>query len=355
MLPTRPDSPIRFPEQQPPLLVVIIDTEEEFDWAKPFSRDSVGVTHIRSQARAQAAFGRYGLKPLYAIDYPVATQPPAFEPLREWLQAGTCEIGTHLHPWVSPPFEEPVNNRNSYPGNLPAALERTKLARLTGTIEEKFGKRPTVYRAGRYGYGPNTAAILAELGYQIDTSVVPRTDFGPEEGANFSDRGLDPYWIDREGGLLEVPLTVGWTGLFAAAGAWLQPFCRTQRAQSLRIPGLLARTGLFERIRLTPEGMTADELRRLTRALLARGQRIFSFTYHSPSLEPGHTPYVRSAGELDRFVATIEDYLEFFFGEIGGRAATFQDVRTLCLAAQPTITAPAMGPAHPAPQRSSAH
>jgi hypothetical protein len=351
---TRPNRAIRFPARQQPLLVAIIDTEEEFDWAKPFSRDSVGVGHIRSQARAQAAFGRYGLKPLYAIDYPVASQPAGFEPLREWLQAEACEIGTHLHPWVSPPFDEPVNNRNSYPGNLPAALERDKLARLTDTIEQRFGKRPTVYRAGRYGYGPNTAAILAALGYQIDTSVVPRTDFGPEEGADFSECGIDPYWIDREGGLLEVPLTVGWTGLLAAAGPWLQPFCRTAQAQKLRLPGMLARAGLFERIRLTPEGMTSDELKRLTRALLARGQRVFSFTYHSPSLEPGHTPYVRSAAELDGFVGTIERYLEFFFGEVGGRAATFHDVRNLCLATEPSRAPTGIGPARPE-QRPSAH
>jgi peptidoglycan/xylan/chitin deacetylase (PgdA/CDA1 family) len=330
---TPSNSMIRFPPQQPPLLLVIIDTEEEFDWSQPFSRARTGVAHIAAQARAQAVYGRFGITPLYAIDYPVATQPQGYEPLREWMQAGACEIGTHLHPWVSPPFDEPVNNRNSYPGNLPAALERAKLATLTDAIEQRFGKRPTVYRAGRYGYGPNTAAILAELGYQIDTSVVPRTDFGPEEGADFSACGFDPYWIDREGGLLEVPLTVGWTGLLAAAGPWLQPLCRTAQAQKLRLPGVLARAGLFERIRLTPEGMTFDELRRLTRVLLSRGQRIFNFTYHSPSLEPGHTPYVRTGEDLQRFIGTIERYLEFFFGEVGGRAATFHDVRDLCLTA----------------------
>lgn len=327
--------PIRFPSQQQPVLVLIIDTEEEFDWAQPFSRERTGVAHIRAQALAQAVYGRFGVRPLYAIDYPVATQAQGYEPLREWMQAGACEIGTHLHPWVSPPFEEPVNNRNSYPGNLPAALERTKLTILTEAIAERFGTRPTVYRAGRYGYGPNTAGILAELGYQIDTSVVPHTDFGPEEGADFSALGIDPYWIDHEGGLLEVPLTVGWTGLLAKAGPWLQPLCRTPQAQKLRLPGVLARTKLFERIRLTPEGMTFDEMRRLTLALLARGQRVFNFTYHSPSLEPGHTPYVRSADDLQRFVGTIEKYLEFFFGEIGGRAATFHDVRGLCSSPAP--------------------
>jgi peptidoglycan/xylan/chitin deacetylase (PgdA/CDA1 family) len=333
MLTHRPDLVARLSHDQQPLLVVIIDTEEEFDWTKPFARENTGVAHILAQARAQAVYARFGVKPLYAIDYPVASQPHGYGPLREWTQAGACEIGTHLHPWVSPPFDEPVNNRNSYPGNLPVSLERTKLTILTDAIAQRFGERPTVYRAGRYGYGPNTAAILSELGYQIDTSVVPRTDFGPDEGPDFSEFGIDPYWIDREGGLLEVPLTVGWTGLLAGAGPWLQPICRKPRIQKLRLPGMLARTGLFERIRLTPEGMTFDELRRLTIALLARGQRIFNFTYHSPSLEVGHTPYVRSAKDLRAFVDTIDRYLEFFLGEIGGRATTFHDIRDLCLAA----------------------
>lgn len=336
MFAPRPDLLAPLPRDQIPLLVVIIDTEEEFDWTKPFARANIGVSHIRAQAHAQAIYARFGVKPLYAIDYPVASQPQGYEPLREWAQSGTCEIGTHLHPWVNPPFEEPVNTRNSYPGNLPPSLERAKLTQLTEAIAQRFGRRPTVYRAGRYGYGPNTAAILSELGYLIDTSVVPHTDFRPDEGPDFTDCGIDPYWIDHEGGLLEVPLTVGWTGLFAAAGPWLQPFCRTTQAQRLHLPGILARTRIFERIRLTPEGMTFDELRRLTNVLLARGQRLFNFTYHSPSLEPGHTPYVRSADELQRFLGTIEKYLEFFFGEIGGRAATFHDVRALCLSRQPS-------------------
>ena len=339
MLHSRPDLIARLPHGQSPLLSVVVDTEEEFDWAKPLTRERTGVGHIRSQLRAQNVYARFGLRPTYVIDYPVATQPAGFEPLQEWAQAGACEIGTHLHPWVSPPFDEPVNNRNSYPGNLPASLERAKLRHLTEAIEQRFGRRPTVYRAGRYGYGPNTATILAELGYQVDTSVVPRTDFGPDEGPDFSDCGIDPSWIDRKGGLLEVPLSVGWTGLLAAAGPWLQPFCRTQHAQKLRLPGMLARAGLFERIRLSPEGITFDELRRLTLALFARGYRVFNFSYHSPSLEPGHTPYVRSADDLDRLVGTIERYLEFFFGELSGQATTLEDVRRLCLSlAEPRTT-----------------
>jgi hypothetical protein len=116
----------------------------------------------------------------------------------------------------------------------------------------------------------------------------------------------------------------------------------------LRLQGLLSLAGLFDRIRLTPEGMSVDELCRLTRALVARGQRVFNFTYHSPSLMPGNTPYVRSGAELETFVGAIERYLAFFFGEIGGRAATMRDIRALCLASarRPAAGAPPADAAH---------
>lgn len=325
-------TPIKFPAAQQPLLVVVIDTEEEFDWDKPFSRASTGVSHIRTQTRALDTFARYGLKPLYVIDYAVASQEDGYEPLRAWAQDGRCEIGTHLHPWVNPPFDEPVTNRNSYPGNLPAALEREKLARLTDLIEQRFGMRPRIYRAGRYGVGRNTTAILEDLGYEIDTSVVPRSDFSAEEGPDFSACGIDPYWFGPSGRLLEVPLTVGWTGLLAGAGMSLQHACRTNWGRQVRLQGLLSRARLFDRVRLTPEGISLDELCRLTRTMLREGYRLFNFTYHSPSLEPGHTPYVRSEADLRHFLGTIERYLDFFFGEIGGRPATLGEIRTICAA-----------------------
>jgi hypothetical protein len=183
----------RLPDQ--PLLLVVVDTEEEFDWFKPHSRDQVSTRAIASQARAHEIFGRFGIRPTYVIDYPVATQESGYGPLKELFDDGLCQIGTHLHPWVNPPFDEPVCNVNTYPGNLPRELERAKLAALTEAIGERFGRRPTVYKAGRYGVGPNTAEILAELGYTIDTSVVPRTDFRSDEGPDFRQCGAHPYWF----------------------------------------------------------------------------------------------------------------------------------------------------------------
>ncbi len=188
-----------------PSLMVVVDTEEAFDWSKPHSRAEIDVDHIRQQGRAQGLFERYGLRPTYVVDYPVATQAAGYEPLRDWMTAGRCQIGAHLHPWVNPPFDEDLSVRNTYPGNLPEPLEREKLARLTDAIETNFGRRPTIYKAGRYGIGSATGAILEQLGYEIDTSVVPRTDFRSDQGPDFSAFERIPTGSGRPAGCWRFP------------------------------------------------------------------------------------------------------------------------------------------------------
>jgi hypothetical protein len=54
---------------------------------------------------------------------------------------------------------------------------------------------------------------------------------------------------------------------------------------------------------------------------------VFTFSYHSSSLLPGNTPYVRSQDDLDRMLRTIEDYLGFFIEDIGGKPMRPSDLR----------------------------
>jgi hypothetical protein len=307
-----------------PELLIVVDTEEEFDWTRPFSRASVATGSIPAQARAHAIYDRLGIVPTYVVDYPVATDPAAVRFLRGLSDAGKAEIGAHLHPWVTPPHFEPVTTRNSYHCNLPPDLERAKIVALTDAIEASFGARPTAFKAGRYGFGPNTGKVLAELGYRVDCSFVPHTDLSGDGGPDY--RGVPdvPHWLDN--GLLEVPLTVGFLGAMPGLGekaAWLFD---SPGAERLRVPGVLARTGIVARSRLTPEGTPAAEQCRLIESMARRGHRIFSLTYHSPSLEPGHTPYVRGAADLERFLADIEQVLTYFRDEMGGRFTTLSGV-----------------------------
>ena len=314
--------PVTLPREMPLTLLVIIDTEEEFDWSRPVDSANRAVTSIAAQHRAQAVFQRYGIVPTYVIDHPVASTPSAIAHLREYFDDGACEIGAHLHPWVSPPFEEPVNTYNSYPGNLPPALEREKLSRLTETITENFGQRPSVYKAGRYGVGASTANILEELEYDVDVSVVPYTDFSDDGGPDFTDCDDRLRWFGNHRQLLEIPLSVGFAGLAAGFGPALYPATMKPTSCRLRVPGIMARSRMLERIRLTPEGIDHAAHRRLTRSLMRQGQRIFSFTYHSPSLEAGHTPYVRNEDELAAFIDCIERYCDWFINDLGGVPST---------------------------------
>ncbi|WP_338663924.1 glycosyltransferase [Pararoseomonas sp. SCSIO 73927] len=311
-----------------PVLVTMVDAEEAFDWSRPFSREARDVTSMRSQHLAHRVFSRHGVVPVYLADYPVADQDSGRAPLRELLRDGLCDLGAQLHPWVTPPFTEAVGEANSFAGNLPATVELEKARRLTRALEDAFGIAPRIYRTGRFGVGPRTADVLKQLGYAADSSVSPcwPTAAARHDPAAWASPPA-PYWVDRERTLMEIPVSAALVGRLAPHGGRLAPLLFRPGADRLRLAGAAARLGLLERIRLSPEGMTVEEAKRLTRAMLAAGHRVFVLTYHSPSLEPGNTPYVRTAAQRDRFLAWLDEYYAFFREEVGGRNATWREVR----------------------------
>jgi len=326
MLPATPDSIVAFESAFRPRVLVIVDVEEEFDWNKPFSQRNTAVTTIAAQRPAEQIFRDFGIVPTYVVDYPVAAQPSGYALLRQQLEAGQCEIGAQLHPWVTPPHEEPVSERNSYANNLSASLERRKVQVLTETIERNFGRRPLVYRAGRYGAGAVTLGILEEFGYQIDCSVLPGKRLHPS-APDYSGGTSRPYWLNSPRSILEIPVTIGTVGLAGRSGENVYRKLSSTLGLSIRMPAIAARLGIVERIRLTPEGSTLEECKRLTRAMLSEGQRVFVVSYHSPSLEPGNTPYVRSQEDLKTFLGWLSGYFEFFMGEVGGEPSTATEIR----------------------------
>jgi hypothetical protein len=318
--PAEPDF-VRFPAGSAPRFLVTIDTEEEFEWGAPLRRDGHTLDTVAAFPRFVAFCESFGVAPLFLIDYPVATCPAAAATLREALAAGRAEVGIHLHPWISPPFEEDLSEFNSFAGNLPQALEREKFNRLRDAIERNLGVIPRIYRAGRYGVGPNSAAILGETGIAIDSSVRPLFDYSATGGPDFSGHPLHPYWLDREGGILELPVTTVFAGPLRRRGPWLYPHLG-------RLPcarGAFARAGLLERIPLTPEGTAPAEAIRAIDIALAEELPLLVFSFHSPSLAPGHTPYVRDAADLDAFYA----WWRQVFNHLAARGVAATSVREL--------------------------
>lgn len=310
---------IPMPESFGRRFTVFSDTEEEFDWGRPRSRDNRSTTHMRAMPDLHERFRRRGVKPVHLVDHPIATDPRSVAMLREWLERDEISIGTQLHPWVNPPHDEEVNTYNSFVGNLPIELERAKIENLTETIEAAFGRRPIVYRAGRYGVGPNTAALLEEAGYSADVSVRALFDYGDEGGPDFSRVKPLPYRIEGRR-LVELPLSATYVGRLRARGRGLYRLAG-------RLPkgrGLLSRSGLLDRAALTPEGVPLGEALAAARALIDDGVRWFSLSFHSPSAEPGHTPYVRTAEDLRAFHAWWDGMFDFFEAQ-GIRPASIEE------------------------------
>ncbi len=290
-----PEAMVRFCDAAGQRFLVTVDTEEEFDWTKPLARTTHRIDTVSRLRKFQQFCEGFGVVPIYLIDFPVATSPLAGELLRGAVAEGRAEVGVQLHPWVNPPYDEDVNQYNSFSGNLPYALERAKFMKLYTTIAENFGAAPLIYRAGRYGIGPNTGDILREAGIAIDTSIRSRFDYSGWGGPNFRDLPLFPWWIGKPGSLMEVPLTTVFSGLLRKYGSWLYPML----SKTDRLRGAMARLGLLERIPLTPEGVTVTEALRATNIAIDAGLPVLVLSFHSPSLCPGHTPYVRTEADLD--------------------------------------------------------
>jgi hypothetical protein len=273
--------------------VVFVDVEEEFDWDRPLSRDNRSVEAVAALPDAHARFAAAGVPMALMLDHPVASDARAVDWIGPLLADGSV-VGAQLHPWVTPPFDEAMVPRNSFAGNLPRELEASKLDALTDTIAAAFGARPTAYRAGRYGLGPNTFELLAERGYRLDSSMRPGFDYAPQGGPDYGAIGNHAVRID---GLIELPSTTVFTGVARRGGM------RLYRAGGSVPKGraLLARTRLLQRIPLTPEGIPIAEALEAVRVAAGEGVRVLNFAFHSPSLVPGHTPYVRDVADLRVF------------------------------------------------------
>ena len=310
---------MRWPDTFGTRFTLFVDTEEEFDWSAPLSRRARAVTAIAALPEAHRHFAAAGVPVTYMVDHPVAVDARAVELISEMLARGGASVGTQLHPWVNPPYPDVPAPDRGFPGELPPSLEAAKLDVLTAAIERAFGSRPMAYRAGRYGIGPATAALLASRGYRLDSSMRSRYGYAAQGGPDFREVGPHAYHLAP--GLVELPLTTVFTGRWRARGA------RLHRATG-RVPhgrGALARLGLVSRVALTPEGMPLRDAREAVRVAVGEGVRVLNFAFHSPTLVPGHTPYARDDADVAGFWRWWDGMLTEL-ARLGVRAAGLDEV-----------------------------
>jgi peptidoglycan/xylan/chitin deacetylase (PgdA/CDA1 family) len=306
-------------------LLVTIDTEE--NWEGPGSLAIPNVSNVYEIPRLQEEyFDEFGIKPVYLVTFPVATDSKCIDILKMLYRKGKCEIGAHLHNWNSSPFTEKDVFEKSYQFRLPYNVEKQKIKDLTDVIEKNIGTRPVSFRAGRWGADGETIKILLELGYKIDLSITPLTDHSQYDGMNFMDAPFDPYFpsvrditLPDTGSenrtVLEIPVPYGFSRPNFEMLGDIYKYLLKRCPRFLHIMGLLYKLNLLKKIRLSPELSSFREIKELTNACLARKTPVLHLTFHSSMISAGNSPYAKDKKERDRRLKILRDSIEYIVSQ----------------------------------------
>jgi hypothetical protein len=122
-------------------------------------------------------------------------------------------------------------------------------------------------------------------------------DYSSDGGPDYRAASVHPSRVGPDGSIVELPLTTVLIGHLGGRGRSL--YGLGEHVPLIR--SVLSRARLAQRIALTPEGIPADKACAAIDVALRMGLRLLNFSFHSPSLAIGHTPYVRDAADLRAF------------------------------------------------------
>jgi len=295
------------------IVTISIDTECDHDvnWvrSKPLAFESIteGVPN-----RLQPAFDEVGAVPTYLLTVEVMEDADSVTALQN-LQ-GDFEYGTHLHA----AFIEPEKKFYDYAGvdspdfqcSYAPDVEYKKLENLTTLFTEKFGYKPTSFRAGRYGASADSINSLERLGYKVDTSVTPHIRWTePNAVVDFRKAPEQPYFPAA--------------GKIAQAGAYTG-------GRILEAP-VTVKPRLFRDPRwFRPWFASVDQMKEIFRYQLNkhahRSVLSINMMFHSMEIIEKASPYPQTPDDVKRFIDDMQNGLRWC-GEEGARFAGLSDLQ----------------------------
>ena len=302
--------------------IVSIDTEEDMPNWRPETKTTT--QNIQALPDIQVLFDTYSIRPTYLVDYPVLQNPASLKTLQNLKNSAECEIGLHLHSWNTPPIQPMENGKATVLNELSANIQIEKITFLHHYFIDKLGFAPTSYRAGRYGITTTTLETLSGLGYLIDSSVVPLTNFSQYGAPDFRSYQKNPFWIKTKNSkILELPVSVDLVGKISKR-IFNYYF---DIPEWTHIKGVFHRLNLARLLWLRPTTYSLAEMKQLAVHIVEQQDAVpvLNMMFHSSELYPGTTPYNRTIDDVARFKKRLADSLQFIVNELGLRPLTLSE------------------------------
>jgi hypothetical protein len=282
------------------IFCITVDTEPDCDiqWkrSRPLAFESVtfGIPSI-----LRPIWDKFGIKPVYFVSPEVVGNDECCKVMKSEIGRG-AEIGTHLHSEYIEPQKKYGEIAGTSSNEFPcfaydAEIESAKIKNLTELIENKMGVRPVSYRAARYGADLDTIKALEKLGYKVDSSVTPDTDWRSYGGPDHSRAPKQPYFVSQtdyystgDSTILEIPITVS----------------------GKRLPFLPNRWMFYRWLR--PTHMTAFEMKSLVAEFAKKySSPVLNMMFHSMEVIPGKTPFVRTKLGQKMYLSRLNSTLRY--------------------------------------------
>ena len=301
-----------------PLLLFTIDVEEDMpDWR---ITDPITVRNVTALPRLAELCSGLGVRPTYLCTYPVVRDKESAATLRLLHERGDCEIGSHLHPWNTPPFNGVPGRKGDermvtfYQYELGSEEYREKLQALHDAVSEVAGRAPTSFRAGRFGIDAKTIRALPELGYLVDSSVTPLEEHVSDGGPDFRRAPQVPYRphvddVTRAGDLpiVEIPVSVSLT---KSVPSILQR-AYVHMPKLMRFRGLLSRDFLrvIDFAWLYPARFDFDLMAKAAATLVESGCPVLNVFIHSSEIVAGASGRIRTRDDVEECYSRLQKIL----------------------------------------------
>lgn len=291
---------------------VTIDTEEEWDWNSGYPTQSNNVENIKNLHRLQDVIDKHNAKSTYFTNHTVLADPASCDIMMKLADRPNVEIGLHLHPWNTPPFQkmEKVPTRDSFLHNLEWELAEAKLDSLF-TAAKKAGLEATSYRGGRYSMSPKIQNYLRDHGIIADSSVMPYSTW-PDDGApDYRNRGPYPKRLDpRHAGdqaMWELPLTYGYVGRLAGdLNRKMVELFDKPPFPRMHAGGILRRLTGSRKCWLNLENSLGEGMTDLFPVIRQQQLPFVCFTMHSSSLLAGGSPYCPTQAHVEKLLSRAD-------------------------------------------------